>query len=139
MLWTFTAFFLCFDLITIASAQQQHFAATLSGVHEGRSAITPELRQFIQDLQLNGTIPGISIAVVHSGGKIELEGFGESSEDGDKVSTEVRSLVLSSEQLDRSSLPDPLWSRVMLQGFLDRLSWHSNGGFCAWPECDASP
>jgi hypothetical protein len=93
LLRTLTTVFLSFHVLTIASAQQQHFSTTQSGILEGRTAITPELRSLIKDLQSNSTIPGISIAVVHSGGKVEVEGFGKSTEDGDKVSTNVRSLL----------------------------------------------
>ncbi len=82
---------LCATLAT--SAQQQHLAAPEAVLRSGEVAFTPELRKFIDDLRENGTIPGLSVAIVRAEGKIELEGFGKSTEDGDKLLPEVSLLV----------------------------------------------
>ncbi|KAI0343583.1 beta-lactamase/transpeptidase-like protein [Trametopsis cervina] len=70
------------NAISLAWAQQQLFQTPQQTPQTSKEAITNEIRQFIKDLQDNGTIPGISVAVVHSDGVVELEGFGKKTEDG---------------------------------------------------------
>lgn len=57
----------------------------------GNSIITPELSEYIETLRSEWNIPGITLGVVHSGGKVELGAWGRKSEDGDEMTTDVRS------------------------------------------------
>ena len=69
-------------------AQWQDILTTFFTTHE-KTGITPEVRRFVEELRKNGTIPGLSVAIIHTQGKDELEGFGISTEDGGKLVPEV--------------------------------------------------
>ncbi|KAI0087730.1 beta-lactamase/transpeptidase-like protein [Irpex rosettiformis] len=76
--------------LTIVAQQQQFATKESSTAHAtGRHAFTPELRKFIEDLRQNGSIPGLSVAAIHSEGRVELESFGTSTEDGDELKPET--------------------------------------------------
>ncbi len=109
-----------------ASAQQHHLAAPEAVPHSGEVAFTPELRKFIDDLRENGTIPGLSVAVVRPEGKIELEGFGKSTEDGDKLVPEASLLIFCEwRYIDVADYIDIIQPRIMLEGICDGFGWHS--------------
>lgn len=83
-------------VVWAALAQQHRFASVISITDSDRSyKITTELRKFIEDVRQNGTIPGLSVALVqstgYSGSTVDLEGFGDSTEAGAKVTPEVSS------------------------------------------------
>ncbi len=81
--------------IAIASAKQIPLGAEL--VHHantGNQAITPELSSYLQGLLDVSDVPGLSVGVVRLSGKGEVEteygSWGNMTEDGDKVTHEVR-------------------------------------------------
>lgn len=51
--------------------------------------ITPDLSEYVQQLREQWNIPGMTLGVVHSGGKVELEAWGQRTEDGDEMTTDV--------------------------------------------------
>ena len=51
--------------------------------------LTPELKQLVQDVVDNGTVPGLSLAVVHDGDVVEFETWGRKTEDGDEMTVDV--------------------------------------------------
>ena len=76
-------------VLGVALAQQQPLVVSPAGHGAVKPAISPELRSFIEELRKNGTIPGVSIAIIRPDGEVELEGFGKNTEDGDKLVPEV--------------------------------------------------
>ena len=72
----------------LAETQQAHLAIA----SERKYAITPDVKQFAQDLLSDGTIPGMTIGVVHFDGFIETDAFGSKTEDGLEMTPEVRLL-----------------------------------------------
>lgn len=52
-------------------------------------AITPDVKQFAEDVLRNGSVPGLTLGVVHSNGVVELEQFGRKTEDGATMTTDV--------------------------------------------------
>ena len=79
-------------LIALVRAEGQLSLEISSGV---KRAITPEIKEFAQDLVHNGSVPGMTIGVVHSNGVVEFEAFGIKTEDGDNMTADVRSLYSS--------------------------------------------
>ncbi|KAI0821223.1 beta-lactamase/transpeptidase-like protein [Irpex lacteus] len=65
--------------VTLVLAQQQHFATN------ERIALTPAVRKFIDDTRLDpgSEVVGLSVAVIHPDGRVELEGFGNKTELGE--------------------------------------------------------
>ncbi|KAI0087674.1 beta-lactamase/transpeptidase-like protein [Irpex rosettiformis] len=51
--------------------------------------ITPGVRQLANDLLKNGTIPGLSLAVVHLNGSLDSADFGVKNEDGDQMTVDT--------------------------------------------------
>ena len=73
-----------------AACQQQYLPVdALNGTAHGTQVINAELRHFIDGLLKDAKIPGLSLGVVHSGGVVEVEGFGRRSEDGARVTSQV--------------------------------------------------
>lgn len=88
-MWPFlvTLAFVVSDLVYGSLAQQQHYLP----LHAQKpQVITKELRKYINGLLEDGRIPGLSLGVVHSGGVVEVEGFGRRSENGARTTPEVR-------------------------------------------------
>lgn len=67
------------------AAQQVLFVAEQNSF----SPITPELKQFADELLKNATIPGLSLAVVHLNGSFDSASFGVRIEEGDGMTTDV--------------------------------------------------
>lgn len=84
--------------VTLVLAQQQHFAN-----HE-QIALTPAVRKFIDDTRLDpgSEVVGLSVAVIHPDGRVELEGFGNKTELGEGVGPDVRSPLPFSHTSHRS-------------------------------------
>lgn len=86
-----TVFLVLLGTVTAALGQRwYHAAAEKFGAHKtSKTAFTPLLKEFIQDVRHDWNIPGLSIAVVHAGSNGELEGFGDSTEEGAEVNAHV--------------------------------------------------
>ena len=52
-------------------------------------AITPEVKQFAKEVLHNGSVPGLTLGVVHSNGHVEFEAFGKKTEDGANMTIDV--------------------------------------------------
>lgn len=58
--------------------------------HGGTTRVlTPEFNKFIEDVLANGTVPGLTLGVVHPSGETEFGAYGRKTEDGDKMTTDV--------------------------------------------------
>jgi CubicO group peptidase (beta-lactamase class C family) len=87
------AFFVLTSSICSALAHQ----AVLNHAVDGQSifpsqkrAITPEISQFVDKLMKEGAIPGLSIGVVYANNTVDLQSWGIKTEDGDKLSIDVK-------------------------------------------------
>ena len=56
--------------------------------------ITSDVKSLANNLLLNGTIPGLSLAVVHLNGSFDSTSFGIKTEDNDEVTDHVSELEL---------------------------------------------
>ena len=66
---------------------------------DAKHILTREFRQFVQDVANNGTIPGLTLGVVHSGDEVEYGSWGRRTEDDDEMTVDVSvrtSLVITS-------------------------------------------
>jgi hypothetical protein len=52
--------------------------------------LTPDLVEFVQDIVDADNVPGLTMAIVHKTGPAELGAWGIKSEDGTKMTTDVR-------------------------------------------------
>ena len=57
-----------------------------------RRVLTPELNDFIQEVVANGSIPGLALGIVHSGGVQEFGAWGKQTEDDDPMTAEASPL-----------------------------------------------
>ncbi|KAI0346460.1 beta-lactamase transpeptidase-like protein [Trametopsis cervina] len=99
--WIFHGGLLVSCISEYAWAQQQHFKHSTFEANRAISpatenVITPSLRRLIQDLRRNGSIPGISLGIVHTDGTIETEGFGYRTEEGDATTPDTLFNIASS-------------------------------------------
>lgn len=74
---------------TIAQVQQSLAAFSPNVRTDHRKAITPDIRQFAEDVLRNGSVPGAAIGVVWPDRPVELTTFGIKSEDGTNMTTDV--------------------------------------------------
>lgn len=55
-----------------------------------KQAITPGVIELVQQVMAAAAVPGVSLAVVHSGGVVEHGDWGIKSEDGEPMAANVR-------------------------------------------------
>ena len=102
-----------------------------------RSALSPEVKAFAHEVVTNGSIPGLSLGVVHLDGHTEFETFGIKTEDGDKMTTNV-SVVLELPRLSWThpyNVPDTVQHCILLESISRKLSRYSHGRFFHWSQC----
>jgi hypothetical protein len=68
----------------------------------GPPLITPEVEQLVQNVLVNGSIPGMALGIVRLDGTVESRGFGIKTEDGAEMTPDVR------------AHPSSRWSRLVL-------------------------
>ncbi|KAI0090893.1 beta-lactamase/transpeptidase-like protein [Irpex rosettiformis] len=97
-----------------------------------QTALTPEVRKFIEDTRINSTAAGISVAVIHSDGRVELEGFGKSSEEGNNMTADTLVVIGSTSKAFASAsigilMDDFAHGRNVtpLPNGLEILDWHT--------------
>ena len=71
----------------VVSADQATFST--NEAHMQPVLLTPELKKLVQEVVNNETIPGLSLAVVHSGGSADFATWGHKTEDGDEMTSDV--------------------------------------------------
>ena len=76
------------SVATYLYGDQVPFLGNVSN-HGTKVILTPELTKFIQEVVTNGSLPGLSIGIVHSGGVVEFGTWGKKSEDGEKMTSDV--------------------------------------------------
>lgn len=94
-MWKRAGILVLFSLcLTLQVACQQRYLPVdaLNSTAHGTQVINTELRQFISEVLKDANIPGLSLGVVHSGGVVEVEGFGRRSEDGVRATSQVTCL-----------------------------------------------
>ncbi len=72
-------------LVTRTAARQVSFVAEQNSFNP----ITPEIKQFADELLKNATILGLSLAVVYLNGSFDSASFGVRTEEGDGMTTDV--------------------------------------------------
>ena len=80
--------------------------------------ITPAFVQYIEELMRNNSIPGLALAVVDSTGKAELGAWGNRTEDGDPMTSDVSVPLLLIHGQILNSGEDIARPSVLFQGFL---------------------
>ena len=62
--------------------------------------LTPEFNKLIEEILANGTVPGLTLGVVHPSGEVEFGAYGRKTEDEDKMTIDVSvELALYSQKL----------------------------------------
>ena len=93
-------------LAIISCADSSQVPFTQSPQHENDSAVggrvvtkhvlTPEFNKFIAEALANGTVPGLTLGVVHPDGEVEFGAYGRRTEEGDAMTTDVGRIPSSS-------------------------------------------
>lgn len=74
-------------LHALASTDAQHDV----GNSDATRVLTPEFDKFVREVVANGSVPGLTLGIVHPGGKIELGAWGRRTEDDDPMTVDVSS------------------------------------------------
>jgi len=111
---------------TFSYPSQVWFPANLVRVNNGQ-VITPELSNSIQATLDVWNITGLSVAIVPKSGEPEYHSWGNRTEDGEKITEEVRTAQVSVGVKSEAALTDFIPHGLCVQGILRERTWHFDG------------
>jgi hypothetical protein len=134
-LWSFLPIIAALHNIADATpARAQQIAARSSGTPA--SILTPDFVDAVQKVVDSEGIPGLTLAVVYKNGSSELGAWGIKSEDGTKMTTDVRNILGDSQRTDTDGttiyLLDAVQYRLLFKSLSLCFYGNTDRRFCPW-------
>ena len=76
------------NVVLSAFAVIKHKLLDVPQGQDGR-VLNPKFHEFVQEVVTNGSIPGLTLGVIHAGGDVEFGAWGKKTEDGQNMTADV--------------------------------------------------